>query len=121
MAALVDVAPLNWDRGTLRGKRTVWGGRAQVRAVLYMSTLVAVRDNPMLHTFYERLRHAGKAPKVAVTACMRMLLAILNALVKHQTPWQQNYASALDNEDSCSPYGINCCICQYLCIHVYTP
>ena len=97
IAALVGVAPLNRDSGTLRGKRTVWGGRAQVRAVLYMSTLVAVRYNPVLHTFYERLRRAGKAPKVALTACMRKLLTILNAMVKHRTPWQQNYASALDN------------------------
>ena len=97
VAALVGVAPLNRDSGTLRGKRTGWGGRAQVRAVLYMSTLVAVRYNPVLHRFYERLRRAGKAPKVALTACMRKLLTILNAMVKHRTPWQQNYASALDN------------------------
>jgi transposase len=91
MAALVGVAPLNRDSGTLRGQRTVWGGRAQVRAVLYMSTLVAVRDNPVLHTFYDRLRRAGKAPKVALTACMRKLLTILNARLKHRTAWQQNY------------------------------
>jgi transposase len=97
IAALVGVAPLNRDSGTLRGKRTVWGGRARVRAVLYMSTLVAVRYNPVLHTFYERLRRAGKAPKVALTACMRKLLTILNAMIKHRTPWQQNYAPALDN------------------------
>jgi transposase len=94
---LVGVAPLNRDSGTLRGKRTVWGGRAQVRAVLYMSTLVAVRYNPVLQRFYERLRRAGKAPKVALTACMRKLLTILNAMVKHRTPWQQNYAPTLDN------------------------
>lgn len=92
IAALVGVAPLNRDSGTLRGKRTVWGGRAQVRAVLYMSTLVAVRHNAVLRTFYERLCRAGKAPKVALTACMRKLLTILNAMVKHRTPWQQNYA-----------------------------
>jgi transposase len=97
IAALVGVAPLNRDRGTLRGKRTVWSGRAHVRAVLSMSTLVAVRYHPVLHTFYERLRRAGKAAKVALTACMRKLLTILNAMVKHRTPWQQNYASALDN------------------------
>jgi transposase len=97
VAALVGVAPLNRDSGTLRGKRTVWGGRAQVRAVLYMSTLVAVRYNPVLQRFYERLRRAGKAPKVALTACMRKLLTILNAMVKHRTPWQQNYAPTLDN------------------------
>jgi transposase len=62
-----------------------------------MSTLVAVRYKPVLRTFYERLRRAGKASKVALTACMRKLLTILNAMVKHRTPWQQNYASALDN------------------------
>jgi transposase len=97
IAALVGVAPRNRDRGTLRGQRTVWGGRAQVRAVLYMSTLVAVRYHPVLHIFYERLRRAGKAPKVALTACMRKLLTILNAMSKHRTPWQQNYAPTLDN------------------------
>jgi transposase len=92
IAALVGVAPLNRDSGTLRGKRTVWGGRAQVRAVLYMSTLVAVRWNPVLNTFYTRLCAAGKAPKVALTACMRKLLTMLNAMLKHGTPWQENYA-----------------------------
>ena len=91
IAALVGVAPLNRDSGTLRGKRTVWGGRAQVRAVLYMSTLVAVRYNPVLKAFYTRLGRAGKAPKVALTACMRKLLTILNAMLKHRTPWQQNH------------------------------
>ncbi len=88
IAALVGVAPLNRDSGTLRGTRTVWGGRAHVRATLYMSTLVAVRYNPVLKGFYERLRAAGKAAKVALTACMRKLLTMLNAMVKHQTPWQ---------------------------------
>jgi transposase len=97
IAALVGVAPLNRDSGSLRGKRTVWGGRAHVRAVLYMSTLVAVRYNPVLQTFPARLRCAGKAPKVALTACMRKLLTILNAMLKHRTPWQQKYALALDN------------------------
>jgi transposase len=88
IAALVGVAPCNRDSGTLRGTRTTWGGRAHVRAVLYMSTLVAVRYNPVLKRFYERLRTAGKAAKVALTACMRKLLTILNAMVKHQKPWQ---------------------------------
>jgi transposase len=69
MAALVGVAPLNRDRGTLRGKRTVWGGRVLVRSVLSMGTLVAVRHHPVLKTFYQRLCTAGKAPKVALTAC----------------------------------------------------
>jgi transposase len=87
IAALVGVAPLNRDSGTLRGRRTVWGGRAHVRAVLYMSTLVAVRRNPVLAPFYQRLRTAGKVPKVALTACMRKLLTILNAMLKHRTRW----------------------------------
>ena len=87
IAALVGVAPLNRDSGTLRGRRTVWGGRAQVRAVLYMSTVVAVRHNPVLVAFYQRLRAAGKAPKLALTACMRKLLTILNAMLKHHTRW----------------------------------
>jgi transposase len=88
LAALVGVAPLNRDSGTLRGRRTTWGGRAHVRATLYMSTLVAVRYNPVFKAFYERLRAAGKAAKVALTACMRKLLTILNAMVKHHAPWQ---------------------------------
>jgi transposase len=93
IAALVGVAPLNRDSGTLRGKRTVWGGRSQVRAALYMSALVATRYHPIIQTFYTRLRAAGKAAKVALTACMRKLLIILNAMLKHRTPWQAHYAS----------------------------
>jgi transposase len=88
LAALVGVAPFNRDSGTLRGTRTTWGGRAHVRATLYMSTLVAVRYNPVLKRFYERLCTAGKAKKVALMACMRQLLTILNAMVKHHKPWQ---------------------------------
>ena len=88
LAALVGVAPLNRDSGVLRGSRAIWGGRAPVRATLSMSTLVAVRYNPMLKAFYERLRAAGKAAKVSLTACMRKLLTILNAMVKHHTSWQ---------------------------------
>jgi transposase len=88
LAALVGVAPLNRDRGTLRGSRTIWGGRASVRATRSMSTLVAVRYHPVLKAFYERLRAAGKAAKVALTACMRKLWTILNAIVKHHIPWQ---------------------------------
>jgi transposase len=87
IAALVGVAPLNRDSGTLRGRRTVWGGRARVRAALYMAALVATRHNPVLRAFYDRLRAAGKPPKVALTACMHKLLIILNALLKHRTPW----------------------------------
>jgi transposase len=88
LAALVGVAPLNRDSGTRRGNRTIWGGRAHVRATLYMSTLVAVRYNAVLKVFYERLRAAEKTAKVALAACMRKLLTILNAMVKHHTPWQ---------------------------------
>jgi transposase len=88
LAALVGLAPLHRDSGTLRGTRHIWGGRAQVRTALYRSTLVAVRYNPVLTALYQRLRAAGKLAKVALIACMRKLLTILNAMVKHQTPWQ---------------------------------
>ena len=87
IAALVGVAPLNRDSGTLRGKRRVWGGRAPVRAALYMAALVATRHNPVIKAFYQRLLQAGKPKKVALTACMHKLLTILNAMVKHQQPW----------------------------------
>lgn len=88
IAALVGVAPLACDSGTLRGRRIVWGGRAQVRAVLYMSTVAALRWNPVIRAFYDRLRGAGKPAKVALTACMRKLLTILNAMVRSQTQWR---------------------------------
>ena len=88
IAALVGVAPLNRASGTFRGKRRVWGGRATVRAALYMGAMVAARHNRVLKTFYQRLRQAGKAPKVALTACMRKLLTILNAMLKHRTSWR---------------------------------
>lgn len=88
IAALVGVAPLNRDSGTLRGKRLIYGGRAPVRAVLYMAALVASRRNPVIRAFYERLRAAGKPAKVALTACMRKLLTILNAIARSGTPWQ---------------------------------
>ena len=88
IAALVGVAPLACESGTLRGRRVVWGGRAQVRAVLYMSTVAALRWNPVIRGFYDRLRTAGKPAKVALTACMRKLLTILNAMVRQQTRWQ---------------------------------
>ena len=87
IAALVGVAPFNRDSGTLRGTRKVWGGRGQVRAVLYMATLVATRFNPVLRDFYQRLCAAGKPKKVAITACMRKLLTILNVMVKHHRHW----------------------------------
>jgi len=88
IAALVGVAPLNRDSGTLRGKRTVWGGRAKLRAVLYMAALVGVRHNPVIAAFYERLLKAGKAKKVALVACMRKLLTILNAMIRSKTVWK---------------------------------
>jgi transposase len=88
IAALVGVAPFNRDSGRLRGHRTIWGGRAPVRTALYMATLVATRWNPVIRSFYQRLRAAGKAPKVALVAAMRKLLTILNAMVHAETPWQ---------------------------------
>jgi transposase len=88
LSALVGVAPLNRDSGTLKGRRTVWGGRAGVRSVLYMGALVASRHNPAIKEFYTRLVQNGKAKKVALVACMRKLLTILNSILKHSTPWQ---------------------------------
>ena len=88
IAALVGVAPFNRDSGRLRGHRTIWGGRAPVRTALYMATLVATRWNPVIRPFYQRLRDAGKAPKVALVAAMRKLLTILNAMLHHGTPWR---------------------------------
>jgi transposase len=88
IAALVGVAPLNCDSGTLRGRRTIWGGRSHVRTVLYMGTLVATRFNPQIKVFYQRLLAAGKLKKVALTACMHKLVTILNAMLKHRTSWQ---------------------------------
>jgi transposase len=87
IAALVGVAPLHCDRGTLRGKRTIWGGRAPVRTVWSMSTRVATRYNPRIKAFYQRLLAAGKVKKVALTACMHTLLTMLNAMLKPRTPW----------------------------------
>ena len=95
IAALVGVAPFNHDSGGSRGTRRIWGGRGQVRAVLYMSTLVGVRLNPDLKTFHQRLRAAGKAPKVALTACMRKLVTILNSMLKHQTAWRPAMGEAI--------------------------
>lgn len=87
IAALVGVAPVNKDSGKKRGKRRVFAGRASVRRVLYMATLVATKFNPVIRTFYERLLAAGKEKKVALTACMRKLLVILNSMVRHKKPW----------------------------------
>jgi transposase len=92
VAALVGVAPLNRDSGTLRGRRTIWGGRDRVREVLYMGALVATRFNPTIKEFYERLCARGKPKKVALVACMRKLLTILNAILKNRTPWRSSHA-----------------------------
>jgi transposase len=92
IAALVGLAPFNRDSGQFRGKRTIWGGRAQVRCSLYMATISAIRCNPVIRPFYQRLREAGKPPKVAITACMRKLLTILNVMMKNQTTWDPNYS-----------------------------
>ena len=101
IAALVGVAPLNRDSGKFRGRRMVLGGRSQIRSVLYMATVAAIRSNPVISTFHERLVKAGKAPKVAITACMRKLLTILNAMMKNQTPWRPLTKNVLDMEHSC--------------------
>lgn len=92
IASLVGVAPMNRDSGMLRGKRMITGGRKPVRNALYMATTSARRFNPTIKTFYLRLRAAGKSYKVALTACMRKLLVILNSMLKNQTPFKQSFA-----------------------------
>jgi len=94
IATLVGVAPLNRDSGRMRGRRSVWGGRAHVRAVLYMATQSAIRSNAVIRAFHQRLITAGKKPKVAIVACMRKLLTILNAMIKNNTSWGENHAVA---------------------------
>lgn len=88
IAKLVGVAPLARESGTWRGRRAVWGGRAPVRAVLYMAALTAQRVNPVIRALYQRLRAAGKPPKVVLVACMRKLLTILNAMLNRQERWR---------------------------------
>lgn len=92
IAALVGVAPLNRDSGLQRGQRSVWGGRASVRAALYMAALVAARFNPVVRAFYRRLVAAGKKKKLVLVACMRKLLTILNAMMRHGTTWSPEKA-----------------------------
>jgi transposase len=94
IAKLVGVAPLNRDSGTFRGRRLIVGGRTSVRAVLYMAALVATRCNAVIRAFYQRLLAAGKPKKLALTACMRKLLTILNAMAKTNTRWQAHEALA---------------------------
>lgn len=88
IAALVGVAPFNRDSGRMRGRRTIFGGRAEVRTVLYMATLSAIRCNAVLKAFHARLRASGKPPKLAITAAMRKLITILNAMLRSKTPWR---------------------------------
>ena len=90
LAALTGLAPLNRDSGQFRGTRHVWGGRSQVRSVLYMATLTACRYNPVIREFYTRLIQKGKKRKIAIVACMHKLLTILNAIISSGTPWHEN-------------------------------
>lgn len=91
ISALAGVAPFNRDSGTLKGRRSIWGGRAPVRCALYMATLVATRRNPVIRAFYKRLKANGKLFKVALVACMRKLLTILNSMIKHKTRWSNSF------------------------------
>jgi transposase len=95
IAALAGIAPINRDSGSFRGKRTIAGGRADVRTALYMAAFSATRCNPVIRSFYQRLRAHGKPFKVALVACMRKLLTILNAIMKSRTPWQYTPAHAV--------------------------
>ncbi|HEX8980845.1 MAG TPA: IS110 family transposase [Parasulfuritortus sp.] len=97
IAALAGVAPFNRDSGKHQGERVIWGGRAQVRRALYMAAVSAMRCNPVIRSFYQHLRAQGKPAKVALTACMRKLLVIMNAMLKHHSPWNPY----LDLQHSC--------------------
>jgi transposase len=90
ISKLVGVAPLNRDSGKFRGRRAIFGGRSTVRAALYMAAFNAIRCNPQIREFYTRLRHAGKCYKIAITACMRKLLTVLNAIIRDNTPWRKS-------------------------------
>lgn len=94
IAALVGVAPINRDSGTHKGRRSVYGGRADIRAALYMATVTATKHNPPIRAVYQRLKAAGKPSLVALTACMRKIVCILNAIAREQTPWRENHALA---------------------------
>ena len=95
MASLIGLAPLNRDSGEYRGRRTVWGGRSRIRALLYMATLVATRHNPAIRSLYLRLLEVGKPKKLALVACMRKFITILNAMVKHHATWSNPYSPVL--------------------------
>lgn len=88
IAALVGVAPLNWDSGRMRGRRVIWGGRAAVRKALYMAVVASMKCNPLIAAFYKRLKASGKKPKVAIVACMRKLLTILNSIARSGEAWR---------------------------------
>jgi transposase len=90
IAALIGLAPINRDSGTFRGRRSIWGGRGHVRAILYMAAVSAMNHNPVIREFYQRLTEKGKPFKVAITACMRKLLTIINTMVKTKTLWNEN-------------------------------
>ena len=92
ISALVGIAPFNRDSGSLKGRRSIWGGRAAVRCALYMATLVATRRNTVIRDFYTRLMAKGKPFKVALVACMHKLLTILNSMIKHKTRWSENFS-----------------------------
>lgn len=92
IAKLAGVAPLADDSGKHRGKRFIWGGRADVRAVLYMAAISAIRHNPVIKAFAERLKQTGKPAKVVIVACMRKLLTIMNTMIKNNTPWNPKIA-----------------------------
>ena len=94
IASLVGLAPFNRDSGSMRGRRMIWGGRAAVRRALYMAAVSAMRWNPVIRTFYQRLRDAGKPFKVAITACMRKLLIIMNAMIRDQSDWDAEFIPA---------------------------
>lgn len=94
IAALVGVAPFNRDSGKYRGKRRISGGRAEIRSLLYLAAIVAIRHNPPLRAYYQQLRERGKLKKVAIVACMRKLLTCLNAMVRDNEPWEDRKVSA---------------------------
>lgn len=90
IAALVGVAPLNRDSGKYKGRRAIWGGRARIRSVLYMCVISGICHNPKIKAFYNRLISSGKKHKVAITACMRKLMIILNTMIKNDTCWKES-------------------------------
>jgi transposase len=101
ISALVGVCPFSRDSGACRGKRMIWGGRSSVRASLYMAAICAARFNPAIKQFYQRLVRAGKPKKVAIVACMRKLLTVINVMLKTNASWRSGFAQGVDNQHSC--------------------